>query len=161
PFGQRNVRANMHPGYQSPDVIGPSGPVDPALSVLSIVSSSGRPLAALANYAMHYHGAEPVSADYFRRWATPLAQQIAATGCDPLFVAIMSQGTSGDQMWMDYGQPKKEPGLDAYAAELARVAQRAMQSITYHDWVSLAMAQKPLVLRRRVPDAARLAWAKT
>ena len=29
PFGQRTVRANMHPGYQNPDVIGPAGPVDP------------------------------------------------------------------------------------------------------------------------------------
>ena len=36
PFGQRTVRANMHPGYQNPDVIGPSGPVDPALTVLSV-----------------------------------------------------------------------------------------------------------------------------
>ena len=26
PFGQRTVRANMHPGYQNPDVIGPAGP---------------------------------------------------------------------------------------------------------------------------------------
>jgi hypothetical protein len=29
PFGTPNVRANMHPGHESPDVIGPSGPVDP------------------------------------------------------------------------------------------------------------------------------------
>ena len=27
PFGQKTVRANMHPGYQNPDAIGPSGPV--------------------------------------------------------------------------------------------------------------------------------------
>jgi hypothetical protein len=34
PFGNRTVRANMHPGYQNPDVVGPSGPVDPDLTVL-------------------------------------------------------------------------------------------------------------------------------
>ena len=69
PFGQRNVRANMHPGYQNPDAIAPAGPVDPALTVLSVQSRNGRPIAVLANYSMHYYGAEPVSADYFGRFA--------------------------------------------------------------------------------------------
>ena len=63
-------------------------------------------------------------------------------------------------MWMDYGQPKKEPGLDAYADAVARFAHQAFQSISYHDWVPLAMAETKLVLGRRVPDEPRLAWAK-
>jgi hypothetical protein len=161
PFGGRTVRANMHPGYQNPDVIGPSGPVDPELIVLSVQSRSGRPIAVLANYSMHYYGAEPISADYYGRFATALAGQIDAKTALPPFVGIMSQGTSGDQMWMDYGSPKKDPGLDAYAMELARVAHQAYQSITYHDRVSLAMAETTLVLNRRIPGPERLAWAKT
>ncbi|MEO6184051.1 MAG: hypothetical protein ABIP71_13280, partial [Verrucomicrobiota bacterium] len=32
PFGVPNVRAHMHPGHESPDAVGPSGPVDPSLS---------------------------------------------------------------------------------------------------------------------------------
>ena len=160
PFGQRNVRANMHPGYQNPDAIAPAGPVDPALTVVSVQSRNGRPIAVLANYSMHYYGAEPVSADYFGRFAVALAKRIGAEAVDPPFVAIMSQGTSGDQMWMDYGQAKKDPGLDSYADAVARFAQQAYQSITYHDWVSLAMAETKLVLGRRVPDERRLAWAK-
>ena len=39
-------------------------------------------------------------------------------------------------------------------------AHQAYQSITYRDWVPLAMAESKLVLRRRVPDGPRLAWAK-
>jgi len=159
PFGQRTVRANMHPGYQNPDVIGPAGPTDPGLTVLSLKSRAGRPIAVLANYSMHYFGAEPVSADYFGRFATALAKRIGALAVDPPFVGIMSQGTSGDQMWMDYGQPKKDPGLDAYAADIARVAHQAYDTITYRDWVPLAMAETTLTARRRVPDGARLAWA--
>ena len=69
PFGDPSVRANMHPGYQSPDVIGPSGPVDPDLSLLSVRTPQGRPIALLANYSMHYVGSTPVSADYFGRFA--------------------------------------------------------------------------------------------
>jgi hypothetical protein len=160
PFGQRTVRANMHPGYQNPDVIGPSGPVDPALTVLSVQARDGRPIAVLANYSMHYYGAQPVSADYFGRFATILAQRIGASAVDPPFVGIMSQGTSGDQMWMDYGLSKKDPGLDAYAQAVARVAHEAYRAIAYHDWVPLAMAEKTLALARRLPDAARLAWAR-
>ncbi len=159
PFGRRTVRTNMHPGYQNPDVIGPSGPVDPALSVLSIQARNGRPIAVLANYSMHYYGAQPVSADYFGRFAAALAKRMGASAVDPPFVGIMSQGTSGDQMWMDYGQPKKDPGLDAYAQDVARVAHEACQTIAYHNWVPLAMAEKTLVLARRAPDEARLAWA--
>ncbi len=160
PFGRRTVRANMHPGYQNPDVIGPSGPVDPALTVLSIQASNGRPIAILANYSMHYYGAEPLSADYFGRFTSALVQRIGASSVIPPFVCIMSQGTSGDQMWMDYGQPRKDPGLEVYAQDVARVAHEAYQAITYHDWVPLAMAEKTLVLSRRVPDDVRLASAR-
>ena len=109
---------------------------------------------------MHYYGAEPISADYFGRFGAALAKEINAQAVDPPFVGIMSQGTSGDQMWMDYSGPKKDPGLDVYAAEVARVAYQAYRSITYHDWVPLAMAETTLVLSRRVPDPKRLAWAR-
>src|SRR5204863_398850 len=101
PFGTLNVRANMHPGYQNPDVIGPSGPVDPGLSVVSFQTPEGRPIALLANYSMHYFGASAVSADYYGRFARRMSQLLDADQGDPSFVAIMSQGTSGDQQWMD------------------------------------------------------------
>src|SRR5206468_387357 len=65
PFGEKSVRAMMHPGYQNPDYIGPSGPIDPGLSLLSVQSPEGRPLALLANYSMHYFGAQALSADYY------------------------------------------------------------------------------------------------
>jgi hypothetical protein len=164
PFGQKTVRANMHPGYQNPDAIAPSGPVDPGLTVLSVQSRAGRPIAVLANYSMHYYGASPISADYYGRFATALARRIGAVdnAREPPFVSIMSQGTSGDQMWMDYGQPKKDPGLDAYADAVAAYAERAYRGITtYQGTVSLAMAETTLVLGRRVPDEKRLAWAKS
>jgi hypothetical protein len=164
PFGRRTVRANMHPGYQNPDAIAPSGPVDPALTLLSVQSRSGRPIAVLANYSMHYYGAEPISADYYGRFATALARRIGAepapASTAPPFVAIMSQGTSGDQMWMDYGRPKKDPGLDAYADAVAATAERAYRTIAYRDHVPLAMAETTLTLGRRVPDESRLAWAR-
>lgn len=157
PFGVANVRANMHPGYENPDVVGPSGPVDPGLSVLALQSPEGEPIALLANYSMHYFGTSPVSADYYGRFCEAVARRL---GAGPGFVAMMSQGTSGDQHWMDYGRPKRDPSIDDYAEAVARKALEAYQTITYRDHAPLAMAESTLRLRRRVPDAARLAWAR-
>lgn len=159
PFGGRTVRAMMHPGYQNPDFIGPSGPKDPGLTVLAVQTSDGRPLALLANYSMHYFGAAPVSADYFGRFCAEMARRVGGEG-KPAFVAMISQGTAGDLHWMDYSQPKKDIGIDAYAAQVAAIAWRAYQNVRYRDWVPLAAAQRKLTLARRVPDENRLAWAR-
>ena len=157
PFGDVTVRAMMHPGYQSPDVVGPVGPSDPALTLLAAQSPDGRPIAVLANYSMHYFGAKPVSADYYGAFAEKIGPLIGARDG---FVGIMSQGTSGDQHWMDYSQPKRTVTMDAYAGELARIAADAYKTIQFHDWVPLAMAEKNLRLATRQPDAKRLAWAR-
>ena len=167
PFGGRTVRAMMHPGYQNPDYIGPAGPKDPGLSLLVVqakpdaASPSGRPIAALANYSMHYYGAKPVSADYFGRFCRTFGQRIHADKKEPAFVAIMSQGTAGDMHWMDYSQPARAPGLEAYADGLAQLAAEMYGKITYRDTITLAMAEKVIDLKRRVPDEGRLAWAKS
>jgi hypothetical protein len=160
PFGNPSARAHMHPGYQNPDAIAPSGPVDPELSVLSVQTPEGRPIALLANYSMHYFGASAVSADYFGRFAAILKRLIKAEDADPPFVGMMSQGTSGDQHWMDYSQPRKTITIDEYSEAVARSALSAYEKIRYHEWVPLTMAETTLRLARRVPDERRLAWAR-
>ncbi len=160
PFGGRTVRANMHPGYQNPNAIGPSGPVDPDLSLLAVQSASGRPLALLANYSMHYYGSAALSADYYGRFAEGMEKLLGKASGPPPFVAMMSQGTSGDLMWMNYGQPAPKRNRDAFAAALVEVAHRAYQAIQYQDWVPLAMKEALLKLRRRTPSDERLAWAR-
>lgn len=159
PFGNRSMRANMHPGYQNPDAIGPSGPVDPAISILSIQGLDGHPIALLANYSMHYYGATPVSADYYGLFADKIAKLFGESERSG-FVGIMSQGTSGDQMWMDYAKPAQNPGLNAYAEAIAKEVYAGCQRIQYHDWVPLAIAESTLKLNRRAPDAERLEWAR-
>jgi hypothetical protein len=160
PFGDRTVRANMHPGHVNPDAIAPSGPVDPGLTVVSVRRKGGRPLAVLANYSMHYFGTQPVSADYYGRFCDRLATRLAGNTPDERPVVIMSQGTSGDLMWMDYGKPKNDPGIDRYADEVVQAAFKAYKTIQYQDQAPLAMAETTLTLGRRLPDAKRLAWAR-
>jgi len=157
PFGMRNVRAHMHPGHESPDAIGPSGPVDPNLSIVSIQTRDGKPVALLANYSMHYYDSPLLSADYYGRFASKIARLL---GTGPEFVGIMSQGTSGDLMWMDYSKPRKDIGYDAYAEAIARKVHEACAAIEHRDWAPLVMREAKLALSYRVPDAERLAWAR-
>lgn len=185
PYGQPTGRAHMHPGHQSPDAIGPSGPVDPELSVLAVQTKDGRPLALLGNYSQHYFGAPALSADYYGRFAEHISSLVAADASrltsnakpetqtpaqDPglltpaatgvKFIAMMSQGTSGDLMWMDYAAPRRQINHDTYAREVADRAFAAYRQITWHDWVPLRMTEAKLPLAYRVPDADRLAWAR-
>jgi len=159
PFGEQNVRAHMHPGHESPDVVGPSGPVDPGLSVLAVQSLDGRALALLANYSQHYYESPLLSSDYYGRFARHIEKLLNAQNGAPPFVGMMSQGTSGDLMWMDYGSPRRQIGYDAYAREVAERVYSAYQSITWHEWVPLRMAERILALGCRAPDEKRLSWA--
>jgi putative membrane-bound dehydrogenase-like protein len=161
PFGQPTGRANMHPGYLSKDVVGPSGPVDPQLSVIALQTLDGKPLGVLANYSQHYFGSGPVSADYFGLFCKHLAAKMGQQGDgNGPFVCAMSQGTSGDQMWMDYGAEKKTITIDHYASEVADSATKALQTVKYVDHAPLGMIEKTLELNYRVPDEKRLAWAR-
>ncbi|MBN8246013.1 MAG: hypothetical protein J0L84_01065 [Verrucomicrobia bacterium] len=157
PFGDPSVRAHMHPGHESPDVIGPSGPVDPAFTLLAVSTPEGRPLAVLANYSQHYYESPLLSSDYYGRFCRHLATGL---GADDGFVGILSQGTSGDLMWMDYGAPRKEIGYDAYAREVVERVLEAYRRLEWRDTAPLRAAERTLPLRRRVPTADRLAWAR-
>lgn len=159
PFGEALDRVLMCPGYQDPDAIGPAGPVDPQLTLLAFQSPEGRPIALLANYGMHFYGAPPLSADYAGQFCRKI-EELVNVRDEPPFVAIFSQGTSGDQHWMDYSQPAKPENYVVYGERLAEIAMAAYRRIAYRDDVPLAVAQTTLRLARRVPDARRLAWAK-
>ena len=71
PFGGTD-KVRMNPPVASPDLLKPAGPTDPEIGFLSIQSVSGRPIALLANYSLHYVGGVPeghISADYFGAFA--------------------------------------------------------------------------------------------
>lgn len=160
PFGGHTIRANMIPGYQDADCVGPTGPADPGLSLLAVQSLDGRPIAVLANYSMHFFEWKPISADYFGRFSEELSRMIGRENQELSPVVMLSQGTAGDQHWMDFSQPAKTPTIETFTAEVAKVAYDAYNTIEYHDDVPLAMAERKLFLGRRVPDKNRLAWAR-
>lgn len=164
PFGNRTVRANMHPGYQSPEATGPSGPEDPDLSVLSVQSTDGRPIAFVGNFSMHYFsGVRPVHPDYFGLFARRIEERLGSgSQSDRPFVAMMSHAPSGDIWRRDYLQPppEEQPEISGYTDGLVEIAMRAYERIEHRGDVTLAMAQAELPLRYRTPDKQLLEWSR-
>lgn len=164
PFGGKTVRAMMHPGYQNPNYTSPAGPIDPWLSVVSVVSAKDdTPLCVMANLSMHYFSGSPgFSAGYFGEVARLLEARIGKTSgkASPGFVGIMSQGTSGDLHWMDYSKPRRSIGRQQYSEDVAERALQAWKTIEHRSSVTLAMAEKRITIARRAPSPERLQWAR-
>lgn len=150
----------MHPGFLSPDAIGPSGPVDDELSLLSIQTRDGKPLGVLANFSMHYVSSPLLSSDYFGRFAQYLAKRLDGSDGSTSCSVSMSQGTSGDLASMNYNAGPVKRDYDAFGDGLAALAETAIRDVKYSHDVPLAIREAKLTLQRRVPSAERLAWAK-
>jgi len=161
PFsGTQNDLAQMNPGYLNPNAIRRLGPVDPAVTVLSIQTPDGQPVALLANYSTHYAGSPTVSADYFGVFCEKIAQRIGAGSADPAFVAMISNGTSGDANCCDFDHARREFDYFSVAEDVSRAAYEAYQQIQYYDWVPLTMQHRLLELSVRMPSRDEVAKAK-
>lgn len=158
PFGRRTDRATMH-GKPVQDRIRNTGPIDPGLSVLSVQHADGRPLAMLANYSVHYAGMVrgQVSADYFGVFAARMAELLGRKDDRPPFVAMMSNGTSGD---INRAPGGTFAGIRKVAHSVADTAMAIYRTIDHRAGVTLATAASLLELGVRRPDAERIAWAK-
>jgi hypothetical protein len=161
PFGgTSNDQAQMNPGYQNPNAVRRTGPVDDDVSVISVQTLGGRPLALLGNYSTHYAGAPPISADYFGVFCGRIAQRLAAENAVPPFVGIMSNGTSGDANCCDFVKAPRKFDRFTVGEDVAQAAFEAYKTIQYYDWVPLVMEEKLLTLDVRMPSAQEVAKAK-
>ena len=165
PFGNLTVRANMHPGHQSLDATGESGPTDPDLSIIAFQSREGRPIALLANFSMHYFVTQSLSPDYFGLFADRVQKRLGPAGGNdshPPFIAMMSHGPSGDIWRRDYSQPpvEKDHTMSSYADALVDIVCNAYPGIAYRHDVTLDMVQAEMTLKYRTPNNQRLEWAR-
>jgi neutral ceramidase len=168
PFGGTDDQVRMNPPRGKDLLDRPAGPTDPALSIVSVRSMSGRPIALLANYSLHYVGGIPaggVSADYFGEFARLVEQQLGATGDgDPPVVGLLSNGTSGDVNNINFTnpQPKKKPfeQLRYVAASVADHAVAATKTIEYRSDATIAMAERRITLANRRPTEVQIERAR-
>lgn len=165
-----------NPGYNG--LLRPAGPVDPQITFLSVQSPTGKPIALLASYGLHYVGGVPantISADYFAIFADRIGELLGADRYqDPPFVGLMANGTSGDvnnlERYSDDErakrgtQPKKRYQPFEKAREVAHLCAEkvleAHQKIEWHEHVKLSSLQRTLTFERRHPTPEEVEWAE-
>lgn len=165
PFGGID-KVKMNPGH-SANLVKPAGPTDPEVCVISVQTKEGKPLSLLGNYSLHYVGdvgPGHVSADYFAVFCDRVQELLGADRQEPPFVAMLSNGTSGNINNNDYSKPSRPAGpkysrINAVADDVAKVAVEAIKGITYHDWIPLDGRFTELKLGQRRPDEAQVKWA--
>ena len=165
PFGGQD-QVVMNPSG-NPNILEPAGPIDPAVSFISVQSLQGRPIALLGNYSLHYVGGVPIgdiSADYFAVFADRIQELLKADRQDPPFVGILSNGACGDVNNINFrGTSQKYKTYEKIrivANDVAQEVFRVCQTMQYHDWVRLKAAQEELTLKVRKPDQKMIEYAK-
>lgn len=164
PFGRLD-RVKMNPGTNPEVLERPAGPTDPDITILSVQDAKRQPLALWANYSLHYVGGAPggqISADYFGEFARLMPSRIRG---DEGFVAMMSNGTSGDinNIPFKVTRPPREPfeQIRIVAQKAADTAWLAYRKIGKHEGgVKLGMEQREVTLAYRNPSEQEVAEAK-
>jgi neutral ceramidase len=144
PFGKSDDRVKMNPGRGNPKLVKPAGPTDPEIAFLAVQTPTGKPVAILANYSLHYVGGVKrgtISADYYGYFARRMRRLMGADGLEPECVVMLSNGTSGDINNIDF--TKKVPRLPAYekmkqvANDVAGKTFAALKRVKYRDSATL------------------------
>lgn len=174
PFGGTDS-VRMNPPRNPDELIEPAGPTDPELSLIALQSLDGRPISLLANYSLHYVGGVGpghISADYFGAFARLMKQEMESRyGASdnlyehPPFVAMMSNGTSGDINNIDFtkqAEPKPHYAQIYHVAErVAGEALRVYEDLEFRNWVPLQARASEIELGVRLPDEADLQRARS
>ncbi|MBN8789901.1 MAG: neutral/alkaline non-lysosomal ceramidase N-terminal domain-containing protein [Terrimonas sp.] len=139
--------------------------VDPELSAVAIQSMKGEWIGLLANYSMHYVGDcsnGTVTADYFAVFARHIAANVKA---GESFVAMLSNGTSGEANIWDFLQPDRYPKeahqkKEVIGRDLAAKLSNALQNIKWETNISLSANFSYVTLAVRKPSADEVEAAK-
>lgn len=177
-----NRRWHLKPGTMEPNPFGeidqvqtnaprdkllkPAGPTDPEVCVVDVRTRRGRPLGLLANYSLHYVGGIPdaigekgkpegmASADYYGEFARIMPYRVGGSNPPENFVAMMTNGTSGDINNIDFHRtrPPRAPfeQIRIVAAKTADASWRAVKKIERYDETPVvAMRQREIELTYR------------
>lgn len=162
PFGGRD-QVKMNPGFMNPKLIKPAGPTDPEIIFFAVREIGGAPIAVLANYSLHYVGGIPsghVSADYFGVFASKLEEMLRKEYPCQDFVAIMSNGTSGDvnnnNLLVPFKKHLPYQKMEEVSFDIAQKVFSSYQQLVFKDSVSLAVKQSMLNIEVRKPTSEML-----
>ena len=161
PFGGLD-KVKTNPGPGNPAVIRAAGPIDPTVGLLSVRSATGKPIAVVCNFSLHYVGgvkSGDVSADYFGYWAKAMTTRTGAA------VAMLFNGAQGDVNNIDVMKgppPKLAPyvKMEEVANQLANYCVSLLPRIEYSGEAELGGSLEWLELGVRLPSAEEVQKAR-
>ena len=193
PSEVRNRRWFLQPGTMPPNPLGeqdqvktnanrnhlvkPAGPIDPEICVIDVRTNRHKPLALIANYALHYVGGVPkkvdengrevgmASADYFGEFSRIMPYRLGGVNPPANFVAMMTNGASGDinNLVFTGSRAPRSPfeQIRIVASKTADASWRAVRKIENYDTKPLiATRQREVDLPYREPDEREISLAK-
>lgn len=155
------------------NLVKPAGPTDPEVCVVDVRTRKGRALGLIANYSLHYVAGVPkiigengkevgmASADYFGEFSRIMPYRIGGSKPPENFVAMMTNGTSGDINNIDFDGTRAPRApfeqIRVVANKTADAAWRAVKKIeTYDESPLVAMRQREVELNYRKPSAGEI-----
>ncbi len=131
----------MNPGIEHPDLVQPTGPIDPELTMMHVATEDNTPISAVANFSLHYIGTDngsSLSADYFGHFDRLMRRYLGET-C----VSLLWNAASGQINNIDFsGQTKWSAGGHTQAVKMANVLAghfiTEMQFMEMHDTLQLS-----------------------
>ncbi len=173
PFGGMD-KVRMNPPRQN--ITDPAGPTDPEVCVIDIRTRKGKALGLLANYSLHYVGNIPkvieedgkevgmASADYYGEFARIMPYRLGGANRPEGFVAMMTNGTSGDINNIDFPMNRAPRApfeqVRIVANKTADAAWRAVKKIESYDTAPLiAVRQREVTLNYRSMTEKEVAHA--
>ena len=159
-------RVKTNPFGNEEQIIERNAVPDPQLGYMAVQGLDNRWISVLANYSLHYVGdAErgTISADYFGCFAARLAEALSEE--ERHFVAMMSNGTSGDINIWDFMDSGRYPSaMHEKSAYIGRdLADRILGNLPYLQWEEtpvLAALYEELSVTLRKPSEQELDVAK-
>ncbi|MDA8823398.1 hypothetical protein N9N41_02790 [Opitutales bacterium] len=174
PLGQQDkVKTNANRNH----LVKAAGPIDPEICVIDVRNSRNKPLALIANYALHYVGGVPkriddqgreigmASADYFGEFSRIMPYRIGGSNPSADFVAMMTNGASGDinNLVFTGSRAPRSPfeQIRIVASKTADAAWRAVKKIeAYETKPIIATRQREVNLPYREPNEREIKLAE-
>ena len=153
----------FNPGIENPDLVKPTGTIDPELAMMFVEAEDGTPIAAVANFSLHYIGTNngnALSADYFGHFDRCMQRYLGDTCISLLWNAASGQinntDFSGKTKWTASGHQQAVKMANVLAGHFIT----EMQFMEMHDTLDLNGSLATLTFQRKQITAEDLNLAE-
>ena len=142
----------MNPGVEHPDLVEPTGAIDPEVAMMFVEADDGTPISAVANFSLHYIGTDngnALSADYFGHFDRLMRRYLGETCVSLLWNAASGQinntDYSGRTRWTARGHQQAVKMANVLAGHFIT----EMQFMAMHDTLDLRGDLTTLAFQRK------------